>query len=413
MAMDVAAYNIQHVKLDPTTKRFMEVMKTGLNNCLTVEANVDQTGKAFLQDAVMSMFDEGYVALVPVETDLNPINTGSWDILSLRTGRIISWFPRHILVEVYNDRTGQRESITLPKNVVAIVENPLYAVMNEPNSTMKRLMRKLVLLDAVDEQSSSGKLDLIIQLPYVIKTELKQKQANERRKAIEEQLKGSQYGIAYIDGTEHITQLNRPSENNLLAQVTYLTNMLYSQLGVSEAVFNGTADERQMLNYYNRTVEPIAKAMMDEMTRKFITKTGRTQGQIVMGFHDAFHLIPAQEMAEIADVFTRNEILSSNEVRAILGMKPAEDPAADELRNKNMPVDATGQNGTDPNAETEPSLPYSQVQQIMADMAAEYDAAMKESLDAIQKDVDTLTADLPLEDETPPEPEEKPKKEEA
>jgi len=322
-----------------SNRRYVDTIDSGLQNCLTVEANKDQTGRALIQDAVLSMFDEGVVAIVPVETTNSPIFSGSYDILSLRTGRITAWYPDYVRIDLYNDLVGTREEVVLPKSLVAIVENPLYAIMNEPNGTLRRLIRKLVLLDAIDEQSGSGKLDLIIQLPYIIKTEARQKQAEERRSAIERQLSGSKYGIAYTDGTEHITQLNRPSENNLLAQITYLTQMLYSQLGISEDVFSGKANEKTMLNYFNRTVEPIVTSITEEMRRKFLTKTARTQGQTIMGFKDVLSLVPANEMAEMADGFTRNEILTANEIRAILGIKPADDPGADELRNKNMPLD--------------------------------------------------------------------------
>lgn len=339
IAMDVSAFDINHVRIDDNN-RFLETINSGMQSCLTVEANKDQTGRAFMHDVVLSMFDEGVVALVPVDTTISPLVTGSYDILSIRTGKILDWYPNTVRVEVYNDNTGRKEPLILPKSLVGIVENPLYAIMNEPNSTLRRLIRKLALLDAIDEQSGSGKLDLIIQLPYLIKTEARQKQAEERRKAIEQQLSGSKYGIAYTDGTEHITQLNRPSENNLLAQVTYLTNMLYSQLGISEDVFSGKANGETLLNYYNRTVEPIVTSIIEEMRRKFLTKTARTQGQTIMGFKDVLKLVPATEMAELADSFTRNEILTSNEIRSVLGIKPSSAPQADELRNKNMPVQA-------------------------------------------------------------------------
>ena len=339
IAMDVSAFDINHVRIDDNN-RFLETINSGMQSCLTVEANKDQTGRAFMHDVVLSMFDEGVVALVPVDTTISPLVTGSYDILSIRTGKILDWYPNTVRVEVYNDNTGRKEPLILPKSLVGIVENPLYAIMNEPNSTLRRLIRKLALLDAIDEQSGSGKLDLIIQLPYLIKTEARQKQAEERRKAIEQQLSGSKYGIAYTDGTEHITQLNRPSENNLLAQVTYLTNMLYSQLGISEDVFSGKANGETLLNYYNRTVEPIVTSIIEEMRRKFLTKTARTQGQTIMGFKDVLKLVPATEMAELADSFTRNEILTSNEIRSVLGIKPSTAPQADELRNKNMPVQA-------------------------------------------------------------------------
>ena len=335
IALDVAAINIQHVQLDDNN-RFTSVVESGLNSCLNLEANIDQTGRAFVQDIVMSMFDEGCVAVVPVDTTQDPEITDSYDILSMRTGKILEWKPRHVKVRVYNDRTGMKEDLLLPKKQVAIIENPLYAVINEPNSTMQRLIRKLCLLDAVDEQSSSGKLDLIIQLPYVVKTEARRQQANDRRKQIEEQLTGSKYGIAYTDGTERITQLNRPVENNLMKQIEYLTSMLYSQLGITQAILDGTADDKTMLNYYSRTIEPIISAIVDEMTRKFLTKTARSQKKSIMFFRDPFKLVPVNDIAEIADKFTRNEILSSNEIRQIVGIKPSKDPKADELRNKNL-----------------------------------------------------------------------------
>ena len=335
IALDVAAINIQHVQLDDNN-RFTSVVESGLNSCLNLEANIDQTGRAFVQDIVMSMFDEGCVAVVPVDTTQDPEITDSYDISSMRTGKILEWKPRHVKVRVYNDRTGMKEDLILPKKQVAIIENPLYAVINEPNSTMQRLIRKLCLLDAVDEQSSSGKLDLIIQLPYVVKTEARRQQANDRRKQIEEQLTGSKYGIAYTDGTERITQLNRPVENNLMKQIEYLTSMLYSQLGITQAILDGTADDKTMLNYYSRTIEPIISAIVDEMKRKFLTKTARSQKKSIMFFRDPFKLVPVNDIAEIADKFTRNEILSSNEIRQIVGIKPSKDPKADELRNKNL-----------------------------------------------------------------------------
>lgn len=335
IALDAAAINVQHVRLDENN-RFLSVIDSGLNNCLTVEANVDQTGRAFLQDVVMSMLDEGCVAIVPVDTTFNPEITGSYDINSMRTGKILDWYPNHVRVRVYNEKTGLKEDIELPKKTVAIVENPLYAVINEPNSTMQRLVRKLNLLDVVDEQSSSGKLDLIIQLPYVIKTEARRQQAENRRKDIENQLAGSKYGIAYTDGTERITQLNRSVENNLMKQIEYLTSMLYSQLGITQSILDGTADDKTMLNYYNRTIEPILSAIVDEMKRKFLTKTARSQLQSISFFRDPFKLVPVNEISEIADKFTRNEIMSSNEIRQIIGMKPSDDPKADELRNKNL-----------------------------------------------------------------------------
>lgn len=335
IAMDVAAVNIYHVRLDENN-RFSEVINSGLNNCLTLEANIDQTGRNFKQDIILSMLDEGCVAIVPIDTDSSIDKVGAESILTMRTGRVEQWYPDNVQLSVYNDRTGQRQSITLPKKSVGLIENPLYSVINEPNSTMQRLIRKLTLLDAVDEQTSSGKLDLIIQLPYTIKTELRRQQAERRRKDIEEQLSGSKYGIAYTDGTERITQLNRGVENNLMSQVEYLTNLLYSQLGITQAVLDGTADERTMLSYYSRTIEPFLSAISDELKRKFLTKTARSQGQSIMFFRDPFKLVPIANLADIADRMTRNEIMTSNEIRQIMGMKPSQSPNADELRNKNL-----------------------------------------------------------------------------
>ena len=335
IALDVAAIDIRHVKLDEDD-RFSEIIDSGLNNCLALDANIDQTGRAFIQDAVMSMLDEGCVALVPIETTFNPQQTGSFDINTIRTGKVLDWYPKHVRVSVYNERSGKREEIVLPKDTIAIIENPLYAVMNEPNSTMQRLIRKLNLLDAIDEQSGSGKLDLIIQLPYVVKTEARRQQAEARRKDIEMQLAGSKYGIAYTDGTEKVTQLNRSVDNNLMKQIEYLTSMLYSQLGITQAVLEGTADEKTMLNYYSRTIEPIVAAIVDEMKRKFLTKTARTRRQSIAFFRDPFKLVPVDNIAEIADKFTRNEIMTSNEIRQKIGMKPSKDPKADKLINSNL-----------------------------------------------------------------------------
>jgi hypothetical protein len=335
IALDVAALNVQHVRLDENG-RFLSVIDDGLNNCLTLEANVDQTARSFIQDVVISMFDEGSVAIVPVDTTTDPNVSGSYDIQSLRVGQILDWYPQYIRTCVYNEQTGRKEDIVVPKSAVAIIENPLYAVINEPNSTMQRLIRKLNLLDVIDEQSGSGKLDLIIQLPYVIKTEARRQQAENRRKDIESQLSGSKYGIAYTDGTEHITQLNRSVNNNLMSQIEYLTSMLYSQLGITQSILDGTADEKTMLNYNNRTIEPIISAIVDEMKRKFLTKTARSQRQSISFFRDPFKLVPVNEIAEIADKFTRNEIMTSNEIRQVVGMKPSDDPRADELRNKNL-----------------------------------------------------------------------------
>lgn len=335
IALDVSSVSIKHCRLDKNG-RYVEDIDSGLNNCLTLEANKDQTGRAFIQDAVLSMLDEGCVALVPVETTIDPKNSNSYQIDSMRTGKITEWYPNMVRVRLYNDRTGEKEEILLPKSQVAIIENPLYAVVNEYNSTMQRLIRKLSLLDVTDEQTASGKLDLIIQLPYAIKTETRREQAERRRKDIIEQLAGSQYGIAYTDGTEKITQLNRSLENNLLKQVEYLTNMVYSQLGITQSVLDGTADEKTMLNYTNRTVEPIISAIVDELKRKFLTKTARSQLQSIVYFRDPFRLVPVNDIAEIADKFTRNEIMTSNEIRQIVGMQPSKDPKADELVNSNI-----------------------------------------------------------------------------
>lgn len=339
IALDVSSMTIQHVRLDEND-RFKEVIESGLNNCLNLEANIDQTGRAFVQDIVMSMLDEGCVAIVPVDTTFNPKETGSFDISTMRTGKILEWYPQHVKVRVYNDRKGEKEDILVPKSTVAIVENPFYSVMNEPNSTMQRLIRKLNLLDAIDEQSGSGKLNLIIQLPYVIKTAARRQQAEERRKDIEEQLSGSKYGVAYTDGTEHVVQLNRPVDNNLMSQIEYLTSMLYSQLGLTQGVMDGSADEKTMQNYYTRTIEPILSAIVDEMKRKFLTKTARSQKQSILFFRDPFKLVPVGEIAEISDKMTRNEIMTSNEIRQKIGMKPSTDPKADELRNSNLSAPA-------------------------------------------------------------------------
>lgn len=335
IALDVSSVNIKHCRLDKNG-RYVEDIDSGLNNCLNLEANKDQTGRAFIQDVVLSMLDEGCVALVPVETTIDPKSSNSYQIDSMRTGKITEWYPDMVRVRLYNDRTGEKEEILLPKNQVAIIENPLYAVVNEYNSTMQRLIRKLSLLDVTDEQTASGKLDLIIQLPYVIKTETRREQAERRRKDIIDQLAGSQYGIAYTDGTEKITQLNRSLENNLLKQVEYLTNMVYSQLGITQSVLDGTADEKTMLNYMNRTVEPIISAIVDELKRKFLTKTARSQLQSIVYFRDPFRLVPVNDIAEIADKFTRNEIMTSNEIRQIVGMQPSKDPKADKLVNSNI-----------------------------------------------------------------------------
>ena len=335
IALDAAAISIQHCKLDEDG-RFLNPIDSKLNRCLNLEANIDQTGRAFIQDVVMSMIDEGCVAMIPVETTADPKLTESYDILQMRTGKILEWYPRHVRVRIYNDRTGQKEEITLPKSMVGIVENPLFAVMNEPSSTMQRLIRKLSLLDVTDEQTASGKLDLIIQLPYIIKSEARRQQAEQRRKDIEMQLAGSKYGIAYTDGTEKITQLNRSLENNLMKQIEYLTSMLYSQLGITQTILDGTADEKTMLNYYSRTIEPIVSAIVDEMKRKFLSKTARAQNQSIVFFRDPFKLVPVADLAELGDKMTRNEILTSNEIRQIMGFKPSDDPKADQLINSNI-----------------------------------------------------------------------------
>ena len=354
IALDVATVDIQHVKVDLNDNFKEKYSDSHLSEALTTEANIDQTGREFIQDLVLTMFDEGVVAAVPVDCDRNPW-TGAFDPITLRVGKIIQWFPKHVRVRVYNENTGQKEDITLPKRSVAIITNPLYAVMNQPNSTLQRLIRKLTLLDAIDEKTSVGKLDLIVQLPYVIKTEARREQAEKCRRDIENQLSGSTYGIAYTDGTEKITQLNRPLDNNLMDQIEYLTNMLYSQLGLSKEVFDGTADEKTMLNYQNRTLTPILTAITEEMTRKFLTKTARTQGQRIKFMQSPFKLVPVSQIADIADKFTRSEILSSNELRAIVGFKPVDDPKADELRNSNLneSADAPAPASTNPDAENE------------------------------------------------------------
>ena len=335
IALDTAAISIQHCKLDENG-RLIEIIDSKLNDCLNVEANVDQTGRAFIQDVVMSMLDEGCVAIVATETTLDPKITDSYDVLSLRVGKIVDWYPAHVRVRVYNENTGHKEEIILPKKLVAIIENPLYTVINEPNSTMQRLIRKLNLLDAIDEQSGAGKLDLIIQLPYTIKSDARRQQAEDRRKSIEMQLAGSKYGIAYADATERITQLNRPVENNLMKQIEYLTSMVYSQLGITQTILDGTADDKTMLNYYSRSIEPIISAIVDEMKRKFLSKTARTRKQSIEFFRDPFKLVPVNDIAEIADKFTRNEILTSNEIRQIIGIRPSNDPKADKLINSNI-----------------------------------------------------------------------------
>jgi len=363
IAQDIASIDFHHVRTDENG-RFTEIIKSGLNDCLSYSANLDQTGRNFIFDAAMSLMDEGSIALVPTDTDddiNNDISPGSYDILSIRVGKIITWYPAHILVSVYNEKTGKKQEITIPKTSCAIIENPFYAVMNEPNSTLQRLIRKLILLDKIDDNASSGKLDLIIQLPYVVKTTLKKEQAEERRKDIERQLSGSKYGIAYTDGTEKITQLNRPVENTLMSQIEYLTSMLYSQLGITKEIMDGSADEKTMMNYYSRTIEPFASALRDEMRRKFVSQNARTRGQSIMFFRDPFKLVPVNSLAEIADKMTRNEIMSSNEFRQIIGLPPSDDPRADELHNSNMPDQDQGAGDypvTEPMEEENQNEPY-------------------------------------------------------
>jgi hypothetical protein len=365
IAIDVASIDIKHCRLDDN-ERFVSEIDSNLNSCLTLEANIDQTARAFRQDIVMSMFDEGCVAIVPVDTTLDPNKTNSYDILTMRTGKILEWYPQHVKVRVYNEKTGRKEDITVPKSTVGIIENPLYSIINEPNSTMQRLIRKLSLLDITDEQTASGKLDLIIQLPYVIKTEARRQQAENRRKDIEMQLASSKYGIAYTDGTERITQLNRSVENNLLKQIESLTSTLYSQLGITQAILDGTADEKTMLNYNNRTIEPIVSAIVDEMKRKFLTKTARSQKQTILFFRDPFKLVPVNDIAEIADKFTRNEITTSNEIRQIIGLKPSDDPKADQLINSNIRQPDTEEMSI---GESQP-VPFSQ--RLYSDVSKEY-----------------------------------------
>lgn len=357
LGIDVAAIDIRHVRTDDQ-RRYLEDIDSGLNECLTLQANIDQAARAFRQDVAMTLFDKGCAALVPVDTSISPLESGGYDIRTLRVGEVVTWYSKHVRVSLYNEKTAMREEILLHKSMCAIIENPLYSVMNETNSTLQRLIRKLNLLDVVDEQSASGKLDLIIQLPYVIKSEGRRQQAEQRRKDIEFQLKGSQYGIAYTDGTEKITQLNRPAENNLMAQIEFLTKMLYAQLGLTEEVMNGTADEKAMLNYNNRTIEPIIAAMVEAMRRSFLTKTARSQKQTIMYFRDPFKLVPMLDIAKIADVFARNEILSSNEIRQGIGIPPAKDPKADQLVNSNMPqsVDVIDSTAVDDTTDLGPVL---------------------------------------------------------
>ena len=371
IALDVASINIRHCRVDENG-RFKEYISSGLDNCLNLEANIDQTGRAFKQDIVESMFDEGVVAIVPVDTTMDPTVTGSYDIQTMRTGKILEWYPEHVKVRLYNQKTGHREELILPKRIVGIIENPMYSIINEPNSTMQRLIRKLTLLDRVDETTSSGKLDMIIQLPYVIKSESRRKEAEKRKKDIEEQLKGP-YGIAYVDGTEKIIQLNRPVENNLMKQVEYLRNELYSQLGITQEVLNGTADEQTMLNYNSRTIEPIVSAITDEMTRKFLTKTARSESQTIMFFRDPFRLVPVNNIAEIADKFTRNEILTSNEIRGVIGFKPSDDPKADKLINSNLNQPDGEQTDQTIENETGESNPETSIGDIPISMLSEND----------------------------------------
>lgn len=382
LGIDVASVRVMHVRIDENGQ-FTDTINSGLNECLTISANTDQKAQAFRQDIAMTLFEKGVIAIVPVETTVNPEQTGSFDILSLRVGEIVQWYPQHVKISLYDERDGQRKEVTLKKSTVAIVENPLYPVMNEPNSTLQRLIRKLNLLDVVDEQSSSGKLDIIIQLPYVIKSEARRAQAEQRRQDIEFQLKGSQYGIAYTDGTEKITQLNRPTENQLLKQVEYLTGLLYNQLGLTEEVMNGTADEKTMLNYDNRTVVPVLTAITESMQWAFLTKTARTQRQSIKYFKDPFKLVPINDIAEIADKFTRNEILSSNEIRGIIGFRPSKDPKADELRNSNMPQEASA-----PVEDTETD----------EESDAE-DAAMQEAFDSLDSTLSSIFDDLGIDED--------------
>lgn len=385
IALDVASLNITHCKVDENG-RYVSSIDSSLNNCLNLEANLDQTGRAFIQDVVISMFDEGCVAVVPVDTSIDPEISGSYNIESMRTGKILEWYPKHVKVRVYNENTGIKEDIKLPKSSISIIENPLFAVVNEPNSTLQRLMRKLALLDVVDEQTSAGKLDMIIQLPYTIKSEARRTQAEARRKDIEMQLTNTKYGIAYVDATEKITQLNRPLENNLMKQIEYLTNMLYSQLGITQTILDGTADEQTLLNYHSRTIEPIASAIVDEMKRKFLTKTARTQKQTITFFRDPFKLVPVNNIADIADKFTRNEVLTSNEIRQIIGFKPSSDPKADELRNSNL--NHPDENGNQGQKQGQ-GLPEQSNQG-----SSEYEQAMGD-LDELDAQLDDLESSLP------------------
>jgi hypothetical protein len=395
IAIDAASVPIKHVRLDGNGQ-YQQDMSSGLNDCLKVEANCDQGGTMFRQDIVQTLFDEGVVAIVPVDTTLNPVTTGGYDVNSMRVGRVMQWYPKHVKVRVYNDSKGIREDITLPKSMVAIVENPLYAVMNEPNSTLQRLLRKLSLLDAVDEQSASGNLDIIIQLPYVIKTDVRRAEAEKRLKDIEFQLKGSQYGIAYSDATEKITQLNRPAENNLMTQITYLTTLLYSQLGLTEEIMNGTAPEASMLGYYNRTVEPILTAISEAMSRTFLTKTARSQGQSVVYIRNPFKLVPVADLAEIADKFTRNEVLSGNDMRSIIGFTPSKDPKADQLINKNLPQPVDPSTLQPPAVPAQPTAPDDSSANPDDGSAtpADADSIVNNALDEVDSSLDDVFASL-------------------
>jgi putative sterol carrier protein len=387
LGIDIAAVPIRHVRLDEN-RQYQEDMDSGLNECLTVEANIDQGAMQFRQDMAQTLFDEGVIAILPVDTSLNPLVTGGYDITSMRVGKIATWYPKHVMVRAYNEDRGIQQDILMPKSLVAIVENPLYSVMNEPNSTLQRLIRKLNLLDVVDEQSASGKLDIIIQLPYVIKTEARREQANTRLKEIEFQLKGSQHGIAYTDGTEKIVQLNRPAENNLMGQIEFLTKMLYGELGLTEEVMNGTADEATMINYYNRSVKPVLTAIVEAMTRTFLTKTARSQGQAVKYFRNPFELVPIKDLAEITDKFTRNEVLSSNEMRSIIGWRPSKDPKADKLQNKNIPetaqnVQANGSPAPPPVSSNGSQVAQSDAQSIVDGSLDQVDLALDEAFNSL------------------------------
>jgi len=392
MAIDVAGIDIRHVRTDDNGS-YLEDMDSDLQNCLTVEPNIDQGARQFRQDMAMTLFEDGCIAVVPVVTDSDPTDSNAYSIQQLRVGTIVAWFPQHVRVSLYDDRKGERKEVTVPKRLAAVIENPLYAVMNQPNSTFQRLKRKLGMLDAVDEQTSSGKLDMIIQLPYVVKSEARRQQAEQRRKDLEAQLKGSTYGVAYTDGTEKITQLNRPLENNLLKQVEYLTNELYVQLGMTAEVMNGTADEKAMLNYFNRTVEPVVQAIAEAMKRTFLTKTARTQKQSIMYFRDPFKLVPMEQLAEIVDKFTRNEVLSSNEIRAAIGIKPSKDPKADQLVNSNMPQPNPPMDGS---ADISTGSASSDVP--LDDTADDGDEALQSGLDGLNDILDQIFSDLGVED---------------